>query len=278
MNYLLYNPLSNNRHGKADAEEAFAKLGGEMVSVLDESPAEVVARLTAEDVLILCGGDGTVNRFANEVADLEIPCDVLMYKAGSGNDFLRDLEENYGAGETPSIKKFITNLPKATIKGKEYRFLNGVGFGLDGVCCQIADEQKEKGVLKIDYTGIAIKLLLFKFKCPSATVIVDGQTKEYKKVWLASAMNGKYYGGGMKNAPDQDRLGDELTCVVWHDSGKIPTLMNFPNIFKGTHIKKTKKVEVLTGKSITVKFSHPTALQVDGETIVDVTEYTAVKG
>lgn len=277
MNYIYYNPLSGNGHGKETAKEAEKKFGGELVSVLDKMPGELISVLKEEDVLILCGGDGTVNRFANSIAGMELPCEVLLYKSGTGNDFIRDLEENYGFNETASVKKFITNLPKVKVKGMECHFINGIGFGLDGVCCEIADEQKEKGIEKINYTGIAIKLLLFGFRCPSAKVTIDGVTKEFKRVWLASSMNGRYYGGGMKNAPFQDRLSDKLTCVIWHDSGKIATLMNFPNIFKGVHIKKEKKVFVCEGKEIKVEFSHPSSLQIDGETITGVTEYTAFK-
>lgn len=33
-------------------------------------------------------------------------------------------------------------------------------------------------------------------------------------------------------------------------------------------------VEVITGKDITVRFDRPTALQIDGETIKNVTEYS----
>lgn len=277
MNYIYYNPLSGNGHGKETAEEAMKKFGGELISVLDKMPGELISLLKEEDVLILCGGDGTVNRFANSIAGMELPCEVLLYKSGTGNDFIRDLEENYGFDDNTSIKKFITNLPKVKVKEMECHFINGIGFGLDGVCCEIADEQKEKGIEKINYTGIAIKLLLFGFRCPSAKVTIDGETKEFKRVWLASSMNGRYYGGGMKNAPSQDRLSDKLTCVIWHDSGKIATLMNFPNIFKGTHIKKEKKIFVGEGKEIKVEFSHPTSLQIDGETITGVTEYTAFK-
>ena len=56
--------------------------------------------------------------------------------------------------------------------------------------------------------------------------------------------------------------------------GRLPTLMVFPSIFKGEHVKKSC-VEVRKGKQITVKFDHPTALQIDGETILDVLEFTA---
>lgn len=76
--------------------------------------------------------------------------------------------------------------------------------------------------------------------------------------------------GQTRNNPD-----GTLSLLVWHGSGKLPTLMNFPNIFKGEHTKKSKMCEVLTGKDITVRFSHPTALQIDGETILNVTEYHA---
>jgi diacylglycerol kinase family enzyme len=53
--------------------------------------------------------------------------------------------------------------------------------------------------------------------------------------------------------------------------------MLFPNIFKGEHIKDEKAVAILSGHEITVKFDRPCALQIDGETILNVTEYT-VKG
>ncbi len=67
----------------------------------------------------------------------------------------------------------------------------------------------------------------------------------------------------------------KLSLMVFHGSGKIHTLMVFPSLFKGEHVKHEKIVTVLEGKEITVKFDQPTALQIDGETILGVTEYTA---
>ena len=54
--------------------------------------------------------------------------------------------------------------------------------------------------------------------------------------------------------------------------------MIFPGIFKGEHIKSKKYAEVLSGKEITVKFDRPTALQIDGETVLGVTSYTVKTG
>ena len=128
----------------------------------------------------------------------------------------------------------------------------------------MADDMKAAGAEKIDYTKLSIKIVLFKFKTPRSWITVDGETIEYKRTWIASAMNGRYYGGGMKAAPEQDRLGDQLTCMVFKDKGRIGTLMGFPAIFKGEHVNNKKLVAIRTGKEITVRFDRPTSLQIDG--------------
>ena len=159
------------------------------------------------------------------------------------------------------------------------RFINGIGYGIDGYCCEVGDQLREAGKEKIDYAGIAIKGLLFHYKPTNAEIDIDGQKFSYQKVWLAPSMNGRYYGGGMIATPAQDRLGKDrlLSLLLFHGSGKIRTLAIFPSIFKGKHINHTKVVEVKTGHKITVTFDRPVALQIDGETVLNVTTYTAYK-
>jgi len=107
-----------------------------------------------------------------------------------------------------------------------------------------------------------------------AKITVDGKVYNFKKVWLASGMKGRYYGGGMKIAPNQQRTSGKLTSAVIHNSGKIKTLLVFPKLFKGEHVKHTKIFTAIEGRKITVEFSHPMALQIDGETILGVSSYT----
>ena len=80
----------------------------------------------------------------------------------------------------------------------------------------------------------------------------------------------------MMIAPSQDRLNSEksLSVVLFYGASKLKTLMVFPSIFKGEHIKHTEMSNVFTGHDITVEFYRPTALQIDGETVTDVTSYT----
>ena len=63
--------------------------------------------------------------------------------------------------------------------------------------------------------------------------------------------------------------------MLFHGAGRIRTLCVFPSIFKGEHIKHENMVAVHTGKEVTVEFDRPTPLQIDGETILGVTKYTA---
>lgn len=125
------------------------------------------------------------------------------------------------------------------------------------------------------YTAIAINGLLFHYKPTNAVVTVDGETHTYHHVWLAPTMNGRYYGGGMMPTPAQRRLNPDgtISTMVMYGKGKLKTLTVFPSIFKGEHIRHNEMVEVLTGHHIRVEFDRPTPLQIDGETIPNVTSY-----
>lgn len=276
--YVLYNPLAGNKTCTEKTEKLKAVYGDnaeycDMTKISDYR--ELFARLNDDDVIVLSGGDGTINRFVNETDGIDIKNEILYFAAGTGNDFLRDIE-----GAIPdvpfSLRKYITDLPKVEVKGKTYRFLNGVGYGIDGYCCEVGDKIRETSSDKpINYTAIAIKGVFFGYKPANATVTVDGVEYKYKKVWICPTMNGRYYGGGMMATPDQDRLSGkhEVTTMVWHGVGKLRTLIAFPGIFKGEHTKH-KFITLHKGRDIKVEFDRPTALQIDGETVLGVTSYT----
>jgi diacylglycerol kinase family enzyme len=234
------------------------------------------ATLTPDDTLILCGGDGTLNRFVNDTEGMDLPCELLYAPGGTGNDFLRDLERN--SDQPFPVAAYLKDLPFVEIQGKRYRFLNNVGFGIDGYCCEVGDAQKAaQPDKKVNYTAVAIKGLLLHYKPTNATVVVDGKTYTYKKAWLAPTMKGRYYGGGMNATPAQNRLDPEgkLSVMLFYGKGRLRTLLAFPSIFKGEHIRHTDMVAIHEGRNIRVSFDSPRAVQIDGETILGVTEYHA---
>ena len=276
--YVLYNPMAGNGRGEQTAQKIKElypndELFFRNVTEMGNLPGFLDA-LGSEDRVILCGGDGTLNHFVNDLDGYVPQNEVLFYAAGSGNDFMNDLRKP--ADSAPFvINDYLVDLPTVTVNGKTYRFINGVGFGIDGYCCEVGDELRATSDKPINYTGIAIKGLLFHFKPCEATVTVDGKSETFRRVWLAPTMFGRCYGGGMIPTPDQDRTKkDTVSTLVYHNCGKLKALIVFPSIFKGEHIKHTEMIKIFSGKEVTVTFSKPTALQIDGESIKNVTTYT----
>lgn len=275
MTIALYNPLSCNGDGKAKAERLKELLTEEIDfrDIRDMNFGEFFASLEDDDKVIICGGDGTISKFINSYeGEFPYERDLYYFSAGLGNDFAADI----GESGIVLLNPYIKDLPVACINGKQYKVLNGVGFGIDGYCCEEGDRLRAKNVKKVNYTSIAIKGLLFHFKPRNATVIVDGKEYHFKKTWICPTMNGRYYGGGMLVAPKQDRLNKErkITNVVMFGKGALRTLILFPSIFKGKHVEQETMVKVLEGYEVEVKFDRPTALQLDGETFTNVEGYT----
>lgn len=276
---VLFNPLSCNGKGEESAHRLDnLSLEGQLeyrdiTSIPDYR--DFFFNLADDEKVVVCGGDGTLNRFINESRQAVASHEVFYYPAGSGNDFARDI--NVDSGSKPvSLTKYIKHLPTVIVKGKESLFLNNVGFGIDGYCTQVGDEMRAQHKENINYAGIAIKGLLGGFHPVNATVVVDGVSREYKRCWLAPTMNGRFYGGGMMATPSQDRLNEDRTVsvMVFYGKGKLKTLMAFPSIFQGEHVRHTDMVEIISGHDIHVKFNRPCPLQIDGETVLDVTEYS----
>lgn len=280
------NPLANNKKGEEAAQKAREVFSGQPVKFLDvraiRDAASTVNNMESSDVIVLAGGDGTLNRFVNDIYDLNIPQQIYLYPCGSGNDFAHDVKDSVDIKDNLiPLNKYIKNLPVVMVNGIRRYFLNGIGFGIDGYCCEEGDKQRESNNGKpINYTIIAIKGCLGKFKPVTATVTVDGEQKILKKCWMVPTMYGRYYGGGMKIAPTQVRGNEEnvVTVVGWHGTSRLSILMKFKTVFSGTHIKFKKNVYLRTGHNVTVTFDKPQALQIDGETIRNVHSYTVRYG
>ena len=281
MYCVLYNPKAGSGKGESVNDKLKEILKDEEIIFknvleIDDYP-KLISEIGIEAKLVLVGGDGSLNHFANNISNLELKNKVYFYAAGTGNDFLNDLGLEASGGPY-EINKYLKNLPSVEVNGNKSLFINNVGFGIDGYCCEVADQIHEAEPEKeVNYSSIAIKGLLGKFKPRNAKITVDGKEYNYKKVWLAPTMNGRFYGGGMNCAPSQDRLNKKrtLSVVVLHCGSKLRTLMVFPSIFKGEHIKHKNMVSIVEGSDITVEFDKPCALQIDGETVLNVTKYRA---
>lgn len=288
MKYVLFNPLANNKRGETDARtwaNAYGAADAVFQSVIGLDYKKFFDDLKEDDEVTLCGGDGTLNYFVNEIYGYDFKMPLYYAKCGTGNDFYKDVEA-YEKNGRIDLKPFIVNLPLVTVNGIKKRFINGIGYGVDGDTCLMGDKVREKDPgAAIDYSKIAIGLLLGTYKDleghkhafdpKNAVVVADGKEYKFSNVWLASAMHGRYYGGGMMAAPSQDRLnnGGKCTVMTYSSKGRLITLLRFPAFSGGKHDGK-KYLKPVTGKHVTVTFDKPCALQIDGDTVKNVTTYS----
>ena len=144
--YILYNSLAGNGKCMYDVQALADTYPDAILKKMTEiaSYAEFMGSLAEDDDVILCGGDGTLNIFVNDIKDMDVKNTIYYYASGSGNDFAKDIGHN--SHDTPDyqINQYIQHLPEVTINGKKWLFMNNVGFGIDGYCCEEGDRQRTK--------------------------------------------------------------------------------------------------------------------------------------
>lgn len=277
--YVFYNPFAGNGDYKKRLDELRKMIPDELIFcdlTKEETYESSLFKLTAEDFLILCGGDGTLNRFVNITEGIHLPCEIFYYPIGRNNDFARDLGKKNG--DKPfNITSYLRELPIAEIKNRDYRFLNGICCGSLSAYFQEACKKHEDHLKRTNHSiRVTIRKLLFHGSPADIRVTVDGILHFYQQVWLVLTMNGKFY-GGMMPTPDQNRENSEklLSIMVLHNSSKCKAWGVFPSLFTGNHMRHQDVIEILSGRDIRVEFDQPVVLGIDGNMISDVDFYGA---
>ena len=130
MVYVIYNPLSCGGHGEERKDSALVELNKkyEEITVVDFTKTDIdfFKSLNADDIIILVGGDGTLNTFVNLYKDYATNNKCYLFKGGNGNDFLRDIDANE---QLSLLNPYLENLPYVVVNGMKKYFINNVGFG-----------------------------------------------------------------------------------------------------------------------------------------------------
>lgn len=283
MIYVMYNPLAGNSTCEESSKGVAEIFGDNELTYVDllavEDIDQFISQMKNDDQIVICGGDGTLNYLLNHIDTSQLEQDVLYYPAGSGNDFYHDIDEDRMNGAY-RVNHYLQCLPTVEVNGMKKIFLNGIGYGIDGYCCEEGDKVRIKRPGKrVNYSAIALRGVAYDYKRVNAKVTVDGVTKEFSNVWMAPTMNGRFYGGGMMCAPNQDRLNENglVSVIVVHSKSRLKILAIFPSIFKGAHLKFKSVATEIMGSDVTVEFDKPTALQIDGETVTNVLKYSVHK-
>lgn len=273
--YILLNPLAGHDMNGYRAHKLCERLGVPPEDCKDVTKINYMKffeTLAPQDSVIICGGDGTLARFAMFAKSNSIKNDVFYCATGEVNDFIRDLDLAE-QDDLVKVNHYVKNLPIATVNGKEYALLNGIGMGVDASARARELEMRSRNLKNAKHGSIVAGLLLFRMKPRVATVTIDGVTGTFKNVWCAQTLIGRY-SAGLMSAPKQKRVGDgKLTLFLMRGIGRFKALMVYNLAQRGEHVKHKDMCKLLRGKDITVTFDKPTSIQINGEIIENVTEY-----
>jgi diacylglycerol kinase (ATP) len=203
---ILYNPASGPRRRARSAElhqsaEILAAAGieVEVVYTVERGSATRQAREAVErgaDLIIACGGDGTINEVVNALAGTSVPLGILP--AGTANVLAKELGI---PRDIPAAARMIPNgsprrialglaRPLSPVNGFNQRFfLCLAGAGPDGELVRLLEDKvkHQTGILAYWLEGLR-QLFVYKFplfrvsgagKDVNATLVVVGRTKCY---------------------------------------------------------------------------------------------------
>ncbi|TML70093.1 MAG: diacylglycerol kinase family lipid kinase [Actinobacteria bacterium] len=253
-----------------------AEVGLSGDALFSERPGHLteLARQAADDgarLLVVVGGDGSVNETVNGIADRADPPELAVIPRGTGWDFVRTfgIPRRIEAAASIALAGVARTLDvgKVSYRGwdgsdADALFANVASAGMSGAIAQRANETTKALGGKASYL-LALFAVFARWSANDMQVTVDGETRQGRMFDVVVA-NGKFFGGGMKICPDalpDDGLLDVLTIG---DVTKRDLVITMPRIYRGTHLPHPK-AELLRGRVVTVESDSPVPIELDGE-------------
>lgn len=213
--------------------------------------------------LVIAGGDGSIQEAIEGLNQVNWPCPLAIIPCGSGNDLAKSL--NLPTDLESAIDLAFTGTPApltlGTVNG--HPFANIVSTGVDADIVALRTKLKPYLSGPLAYLAATIMTIVH-YKPKHFELLVDGKSIEGKYALIAVA-NGKYYGGGMKIAPNADPTHPEFNLVAVKGLRPLKLLSLLYLVYSGRHVK-TPYVEEYYGMQIEIRSKGKVmAINYDGE-------------
>jgi len=281
MYILLYNPKSKNKKSFKILTKIITYFDNRNMQydhknlLLIQDYQDFFDSIKTDQKLVVIGGDGTFSTFMNNISNIDVKNDIYFYPAGTGNDFVKNLNSDYNIkmfNGIDNLQKVKADLPIVVHNNDERHFINGIGLGFDGEVAKTVNTSKMKNTFS--YLTTAIKTI-FSFETFNIEVTVDKEKVKLKNVWLIAIQNGKFFGGGMMICPKASLSDEKLDICVVHSLSKMKFLRLLPSVFSGNHLKHHQYIYYNQGSKISVVLDTPKCGQIDGDLLNETTEITA---
>jgi diacylglycerol kinase (ATP) len=256
-----------SRQGVTDLAPALKALQEGRVRVLEKSLPDVgqlgawiLEHRGEADLVIIGGGDGTLNAAADALVEAGLPLGILPL--GTANDLARTLEiptdlieasRVIAAGQTRRIDL-------GRINGKHFFNVASIGLSVHVARQLDVDVKRRWGVLGYPLTLWRALGHRHSFR---AEIRCDG-TRARVRTMQISAGNGRYYGGGMTIAADAAIDDGMLDVVSLAPQGVLELILNLPALRWGWH-ERPEQVRHWRCREIEIRTVQPLPVNTDGE-------------
>ncbi len=192
------------------------------------------------DVLVACGGDGTLNECVNGVmqAGSNVPLGILSL--GTGNDFVKTLKIR---GDWEELKHSISNgftvpcdvMCLKTSTGVRYG-LNVADVGIGGEVVQrMAEDGRWLGAFLTYQKNIVKSFLLFKSK--EMRLTMNNAAEVSHDVFMLAAANAAWFGSGLCIDPEAELNDGLLNVVLVKNISLFDYIRQLPFLRKGIRMR-----------------------------------------
>jgi YegS/Rv2252/BmrU family lipid kinase len=282
---LIYNPASGRRRHRrfAELEEAVRILktdgiAAELAPTSGRGNATSIARQAAvrnTDLVIVCGGDGTINEVINGIAGSNVP--VAILPAGTANILAKELGIPWdipgaarliSSGTTRRIPlgSVMTATPSGEVdpsKGIRY-FLCVAGAGPDGAIVHAVDlGLKDQAGIIAYWTAGARQL--FQYRFPEIAIASQEAKQKATLIVVGRTVN---YGGPFKITTGASLFEDSFEIVAFDTRSRWRYLAALPALWMG-RLRSVKGIHAWKTRELTCSAKNGSTIfaQVDGEPI-----------
>ncbi|MDQ3603977.1 MAG: diacylglycerol kinase family lipid kinase [Actinomycetota bacterium] len=271
---VICNPTSGG--GAYDPDEIRDELDGMEVEWIEtEGPADAIgaAEEWREGLLIVAGGDGTINDVVNGLGRAGFPEGVTLgiLPAGTGNDLAATLciPEDPDLAEDVIRQNRERRLDVARVRSEgigERFFINVATGGLGAEISDANDEELKQRWGKLSYLRASLEVAR-NFDVRELTLYLDGEGHQVKAVNIAVG-NCRYTGGGWPATPKANPEDGLLDVVVIETLGIGALLELAPAVLAESNYLDSDGVLFVRAKEVRIE-TQPPGLEftADGEVI-----------
>ena len=235
-------------------------------------------------LIVACGGDGTISEVANGILAAGTGAELGILPSGTGGDFRRTIGIPTRSSDACRILRDgrtrqidvgkVTFTQETGEQGSRY-FVGVASFGMSAeVIGRVKDGGSDwlpakaprwlSGRLTF---GLAMAQTSLKTGATRAVVQLDDDPARHLTVANICIANARYFGGGMKIAPDAKLADGRFDVVSIGDLGSARLLANAPRIYFGSHLGMPEVGHALAKKLFArpVEKDQLVQLEVDGE-------------